>query len=121
MDRIIPSIKLEFLKSRIANTNLLKPCRSSTHLEKLIRLAFFIAIKIDFFQERTMFPLKEPDVRFRIQVIAPNPLIASALEWSMQQAIKQEGELPPDDADKLLTTGWLATAEEALQMFQDIC
>jgi hypothetical protein len=65
--------------------------------------------------------LREPGVRFRIQIVAPTPQIASALQWSMQAALKQEGEAPPDDADKILTTGWLATADEALQMFKEIC
>jgi hypothetical protein len=68
-----------------------------------------------------MFPLKEPDMRFRIQVVAPSPQIASELQWAMEAHQKFCGETPPDDADKLLTTGWRATAEEALQMFQEIC
>jgi hypothetical protein len=68
-----------------------------------------------------MFLLKEPGIRFRIQIVAPTPQIASALQWSMQATLKNESETPPDDADKLLTTGWLATAEEALQMFKEIC
>lgn len=65
--------------------------------------------------------LKEPGIRFRIQIVAPTPQIASALQWSMEHVLKQEGEAPVDDADKLLTTGWLATADEALKMFKEIC
>jgi hypothetical protein len=65
--------------------------------------------------------LKEPGIRFRIQIVAPTPQIASALQWRMEHVLKQEGEAPVDDADKLLTTGWLATADEALQMFKEIC
>jgi hypothetical protein len=65
--------------------------------------------------------LKEPRVRFRIQVVAPNPQIASELQWAMDALLKQEHETPSDDADKLLTTGWLATAEEALEMFKELC
>jgi hypothetical protein len=68
-----------------------------------------------------MFPLKEPDVRFRIQVVASTPERALELQWCMQALLEREGEVPPDDADKLLTTGWLATAEEALQMFKELC
>jgi|GEM_PF-6200394 len=68
-----------------------------------------------------MFHLKEPDMRFRIQVVAPTPERALELQWTMQALLKQEGKTPPDDADKILTTGWLATAEEALQMFKEIC
>jgi hypothetical protein len=65
--------------------------------------------------------LKEPDVRFRIQVVAPTPQIAQELQWAMDVLLKLEGETPPDDADKLLTTGWLATREEALLMFKELC
>jgi hypothetical protein len=65
--------------------------------------------------------LKERGMRFRIQVVAPNPQTASELQWAMEALLKQEGEIPPDDADKILTTGWLATAEEALLMFKEIC
>jgi hypothetical protein len=68
-----------------------------------------------------MFPLREPDVRFRIQVVAPTPERALELQWCMQALLEREGEAPPDDADKLLTTGWLATAEEALEMFKELC
>jgi hypothetical protein len=64
--------------------------------------------------------LKEPSMRFRIQVVAPTPQIASELQWAMEALLKQEGAAPPDDADKLLTTGWLATAEEALQLFKEL-
>jgi hypothetical protein len=74
-----------------------------------------------FKMEEKMFRLKEPDVRFRIQVVAPTPERASELQWAMEALLKQEGAAPPDDADKLLTTGWLATADEALQMFKEIC
>ena len=65
--------------------------------------------------------LKEPGMRFRIQVVAPTPERASELQWAMEAHQKFCGETPPDDADKLLTTGWLATAEEALLMFKEIC
>jgi hypothetical protein len=65
--------------------------------------------------------LKEPGMRFRIQIVAPNPQIASELQWAMEAALKYEGAAPPDDADKLLTTGWLATAEDALKMFKELC
>jgi hypothetical protein len=67
-----------------------------------------------------MFPLKEPDVRFKIQVVAPTPERALELQWAMEANLKFCGETPSDDADKLLTTGWLATAEEAFQMFKEI-
>ena len=65
--------------------------------------------------------LKEPGMRFRIQIVAPSPQIASELGWAMEANRKFSGEAPVDDADKLLTTGWLATAEEALKMFMEIC
>jgi len=65
--------------------------------------------------------LKEPGMRFRIQIVAPDQEIASMLQRSMQALLEHEGKTPPDDADKILTTGWLATAEEALQMFKHIC
>jgi hypothetical protein len=68
-----------------------------------------------------MFPLREPDVRFRIQVVAPTPERALELQWCLQALLEHEGETPSDDADKLLTTGWLATAEEASQMFKELC
>jgi hypothetical protein len=42
------------------------------------------------------------------------------LQWCLQALLEQESETPPDEADKRLTTGWLATAEEALQMFKEI-
>jgi hypothetical protein len=64
--------------------------------------------------------LKEPGMRFRIQIVAPRPQIASELQWAMDDMLKHDGETPPDDADKLLTTGWLATREEALQMFKEL-
>jgi len=66
-----------------------------------------------------MFPFKQPDLRFRIQIVAPTPERALELQWCVQDALGSE--TPPDDADKILTTGWLATAEEALQMFKEIC
>ena len=65
--------------------------------------------------------LKEPGTRFRIQIVAPTPERALELQWALQAVLEHESEPPPDDADKLLTTGWLATAEEALQMFKEIC
>jgi hypothetical protein len=65
--------------------------------------------------------LKEPGMRFRIQIVAPSPQIASELQWAMEAHKHFCGETPPDDADKLLTTGWLATREEALQMFKELC
>ena len=65
--------------------------------------------------------LKEPGTRFRIQIVAPTPERALELQWVTQYVLKQESEIPPDDADKILTTGWLATAEEALLMFKEIC
>jgi hypothetical protein len=68
-----------------------------------------------------MFPLKEPDMRFRIQVVAPTPERALELQWCLKSLLEHDGKTPPDDADKLLTTGWLATAEEALQMFKGLC
>jgi hypothetical protein len=68
-----------------------------------------------------MFLFREPDLRFRIQVVAPTPERALELEWVVQDVLKTEGGIPPDDVDKILTTGWLATAEEALQMFMEIC
>ena len=46
---------------------------------------------------------------------------AQELQWAMEAMLKHERETAPDDADKLLTTGWLAKAEEALQMFKEIC
>ena len=64
--------------------------------------------------------LKEPGMRFRIQVVAPTPQIAQELQWVMEAHFKLCDETPQDDADKLLTTGWLATAEDALQMFKEI-
>jgi hypothetical protein len=68
-----------------------------------------------------VFPLKEPDVRFRIQVVAPTPERALELQWCLQAQLEHDGKTPSDDADKLLTTGWLATAEEALEMFKELC
>ena len=68
-----------------------------------------------------MFLFKQPDLRFRIQIVAPTPERALELQWCMQDPLMHGGETPPDDAGKLLTTGWLATADEALQMFKEIC
>jgi hypothetical protein len=68
-----------------------------------------------------MSKLKEPGMRYRIQIVAPSPQMASELELAMDAMLKQEVELPPDDADKILTSGWLASAEEALLMFKHIC
>jgi len=65
--------------------------------------------------------LKEPGMHFRIQVVASTPERALELQWCMQALLEREGKSPPDDADKLLTTVWLATAEVALQMFKGIC
>ena len=67
-----------------------------------------------------MFPLKEPDVRFRIQVVAPTPERALELQWCIQAALEHDSEPPQDDADKILTTDWLATAKEGLQFFKEI-
>jgi hypothetical protein len=64
--------------------------------------------------------LKDTDTRFRIQVVASTPERAQELQWSLQDVLKGEGN-PPDGADKILSTGWLATADEALQMFKHIC
>jgi hypothetical protein len=64
--------------------------------------------------------LKELGMRFRIQIVAPTPQMAQELQWAMEAHKHFCGETPPDDADKILTTGWLATAEEALQMFKEI-
>ena len=47
-----------------------------------------------------MFHLKEPDMRFRIQVVAPTPERALELQWTMQALLKQEGKTPPDDSTK---------------------
>jgi hypothetical protein len=68
-----------------------------------------------------MFPFREPDLRFRIQVVAPTPERALELQWVVQDVLKHDGETPLDDVDKILTTGWLATAEEALEMFKELC
>jgi hypothetical protein len=75
-----------------------------------------------------MNPLKEPDVRYKIQIVAPTPERAQELQWCLEGTLKLHGETL-SEADKiglqgfkeLLTTGWLATAEDALQMFTDIC
>jgi hypothetical protein len=64
-----------------------------------------------------MFPLKA--MRYKIQA-APTPeeelLIQEQFKWYFEQ-----GGAPLEGADKLSTTGWLATADEALQMFKEIC
>jgi len=76
-----------------------------------------------------MNPLKESDVRYKIQIVAPTPERALELQWCLEGELKLRGETTLSEADKiglqgfkeLLTTGWLATAEDALQMFTDIC
>jgi hypothetical protein len=65
-----------------------------------------------------MFPLKA--MRYKIQA-APTP----EEELLLQEQFKlhfEQGGAPLEGASKqLLTTGWLATAEEALQMFKELC
>lgn len=76
-----------------------------------------------------MNPLKESDVRYRIQVVAPTPERALELQWCLEGVSKLYGEKPLDEAGKiglqafkeLLTTGWVVAAEDALEMFTDIC
>jgi hypothetical protein len=67
-----------------------------------------------------MFPFRQPDLRYRIQIVAPTPERTQELQQYVESALKQGNEAPVDDADKILTTGWLATAEEGLQFFKEI-
>jgi hypothetical protein len=58
-------------------------------------------------------------MRYKIHAVpTPEQELApkQSLAWHLEQ-----GGAPLEGSDKILTTGWLATAEEALQMFKELC
>jgi hypothetical protein len=60
-------------------------------------------------------------MRYKIQA-APTPEQEALLKQQLPEWYLEHGGEPlNDDANKLLTTGWIATAEEALEMFKGIC
>ena len=63
-----------------------------------------------------MFPLK--GMRYKIRVAPATPEQEYAVKAVQDTLAARDGVL--EDKAKIFTTGWLATAEEALELFKEI-